>query len=119
MFAHTTKATLGHQARRGNRDGFTLSATDRDPASGWRFPCKLRQGAFIHTLDAGDVADRVELRHIEGIVGPHQDPVRPKHLEQVGELMIGEHDRIEIDLTKVRRRRQRQITVKSRRAPHA
>ena len=44
------------------------------------------------------MADRIVVRHVERIVGAHDDVVGAEHLDQILELVRREHDRVEIDL---------------------
>ena len=59
-----------------------------------------REGLLIQ-VKAGDMSDRVILAHVEGIVGAHEDPIGAEDFDEVGELVFGEHDRVEIDLPQI------------------
>src|SRR5215469_5211016 len=70
-----------------------------------------RDGRSVETLNGRNVAKRVILRHVIGVVGAEQDMVRAEHSHQRGELVRCEHHRIDIDSSEVIRGRLRQSTV--------
>src|SRR6516165_6301073 len=70
-----------------------------------------RDGRSVETLNGRNVAKRVILRHVIGIVGAEQDMIRAEHFHQRGELVRCEHHRIDIDSSEVIRGRPRQSTV--------
>src|SRR6516225_3599416 len=51
-----------------------------------------------------DHADRINLSHVGGIVGAHQDVIRTILLDQIVELMVGVDKRVKIDALEVGRR---------------
>src|SRR6516164_8403779 len=70
-----------------------------------------RDGRGIETLNGRDIAERIILRHVIGVVGAEQDMVRAEQPHQCGELVRREHDRIDIDSVEICRRRLRQCAV--------
>ena len=44
-------------------------------------------GRGIEAVDGGDVAERIVLGHVVGIVGAHDDVVGAEHAHQLGELV--------------------------------
>jgi 2-deoxy-D-gluconate 3-dehydrogenase len=73
---------------------------------------QLRQRRLIHAIDTGNMTDRIVFGHVIRIVGPHQDTIGAEHVEQIRQLVIAEHDSVEINLTQVGRRWQGQIAVR-------
>src|ERR1700730_10133767 len=71
-------------------------------------PGQLRDGAFADPLNSRDMADRIVFSHVKGIIGAHQDAVRPKKVQQVSQLVIAEHYGVEINLPQVGGWRQRE-----------
>src|SRR5258708_7953030 len=64
-------------------------------------PGQLRNGALVDALKSRDVTDRIVLGHIEGVIGAHKDTVRSEQLEQISQLVIAEHDGVEINLSQI------------------
>ena len=76
-------------------------------------------GGAIELLDRGDMTDRVELRHVEGVIRPHDDVICAEHGNEVRELVRRKHNRIEIDFLQIARGRLGQIAMGIQRAPQA
>src|SRR6516165_2092987 len=70
-----------------------------------------RDGRSVETLNGRNVAKRVILRQVIGIVRAEQDIIPAEHSHQRGELVRCEHHRIDIDSSEVIRGRLRQSTV--------
>jgi hypothetical protein len=59
-----------------------------------------KDGAALDIVEpqgALDHADRIDLAHIGGIVGAHQDVVGTILLDEVFELVVGIDERVEVD----------------------
>ena len=63
----------------------------------------------VERLRFGHMADRIVVRHVERIVGAHEDVVGAEHLHEIFELVRREHHRVEIDLLQVFGRRLGQL----------
>src|SRR5262249_31908747 len=75
-------------------------------------------GRGVEVIRRGDVADRIVVGHVEGIVRSHDDVVGAVEAHQLGELMGREYDRVEINFLEIAGRRVRQVAVRIRaRAP--
>ena len=62
-------------------------------------------------FDRRDVADRVEVGHVEWIVRSHDDAISAELAHQLRELVRREHHGVEIDLLELAGRRLRQVAV--------
>src|SRR5262249_23558351 len=75
-------------------------------------------GRSVEAVRGRDVADRIVVGHVEGIVRSHDDMVGAVETHQLGELVGREYDGVEIDFLEIAGRRVRQVAVRIRaRAP--
>src|SRR5262249_4966872 len=105
--------------RRDGRAGFSLRIGRSHPQHLFRVAADKRGARFlVKAVDRGDVADRIVVRHVEGIVSAHDDVVDSEGTDQRYQLYRGEDDGVDIDLLQIASWRFWQIGVTVRaRAP--
>src|SRR5579883_1625383 len=83
----------------------------REPQGACRIAARDRLKVAVVQTDSRYMANRIVFGHVEGIIGPHENTICPENLHEIGELMIAEDDRVEIDLPEISSRRQRQAAM--------